>query len=76
MPIQDRSAPVKQRRDSTDIEENNLYHTCTLTPESIRTEVEHLKNDFNSRLKQVLFNSLLTAYYMTFVPLCFAQVRN
>lgn len=31
------------------------------------------KTDFNNRIKQVLFNSLLTAYYMTFVPLCFAQ---
>ena len=35
-----------------------------------------LKTDFNDRMKQVLFNSMLSAYYMAFVPLCFAQVMN
>jgi hypothetical protein len=51
-----------------------LYHTCTLTPDIVRDEVEMLKTDFNERMKQVLFNSMLSAYYMAFVPLCFAQV--
>ncbi|KAL4233105.1 Transmembrane protein 39A [Mactra antiquata] len=50
-----------------------LYHNCVLTPDIIREEVEVLKIDFNNRVKQILFNSMLTAYYMTFVPLCFAQ---
>ncbi|XP_071112423.1 transmembrane protein 39A-like isoform X1 [Haliotis cracherodii] len=57
--------------------ESVLYHNCTLTPDIVREEVEALKNDFNNRVKQVLFNSMLTAYYMAFVPLCFAQnVQN
>lgn len=51
-----------------------LLHTCTLMPDVVRDEVETLKTDFNNRVKQVLFNSMLTAYYMAFVPLCFAQV--
>ncbi|XP_060583973.1 transmembrane protein 39A-like isoform X2 [Ruditapes philippinarum] len=50
-----------------------LFHNCVLTPDIIREEVEVLKIDFNNRVKQILFNSMLTAYYMTFVPLCFAQ---
>ena len=53
-----------------------LFHSCTLTPDVVREEVEMLKTDFNDRMKQVLFNSMLSAYYMTFVPLCFAQVRS
>lgn len=53
-----------------------LFHNCVLTPDIIRSEVDYFKSDFNNRIKQVLFNSLLTAYYMTFVPLCFAQVRK
>lgn len=51
-----------------------LFHNCVLTPDIIREEVEVLKIDFNNRVKQILFNSMLSAYYMTFVPLCFAQV--
>ncbi|XP_064604288.1 transmembrane protein 39A-like [Liolophura sinensis] len=50
-----------------------LLHACTLMPDVVREEVETLKTDFNNRVKQVLFNSMLTAYYMAFVPLCFAQ---
>lgn len=50
-----------------------LFHSCTLTPDVVREEVELLKTDFNDRMKQVLFNSMLSAYYMAFVPLCFAQ---
>lgn len=57
-------------------EEVILFHNCVLTPDVIRSEVEYFKLDFNNRIKQVLFNSLLTAYYMTFVPLCFAQVSQ
>ncbi|KAK6187779.1 hypothetical protein SNE40_005729 [Patella caerulea] len=54
-----------------------IFHSCTLTPDIIRDEVEAMKQDFNSRMKQVLFNSMLSAYYMSFVPLCFAQnVQN
>ncbi|CAI9738695.1 Hypothetical predicted protein [Octopus vulgaris] len=65
----------KNSQDSshTSSEDSVLSHTCTLTPDIVREEVECLKLDFNNRVKQVLFNSMLTAYYMAFVPLCFAQ---
>lgn len=48
-------------------------HVCTLSPEAIRDEVETLKTDFNGRVTQILFDSMLCAYYMGCVPLCFAQ---
>ena len=51
-----------------------VTHTCSMSPENVREEVELLKTDFNNRIKQVLFHSMLCAYYMGFVPLCFAQV--
>lgn len=56
-------------------------HTCpppthSHTPELIRTEVEELKSDFNRRIKEVLFNSLFSAYYVAFLPLCFVKVRR
>ena len=53
-------------------------HTCPptqpQTAELIRTEVEELKSDFNRRIKEVLFNSLFSAYYVAFLPLCFVKV--
>jgi len=45
-----------------------------MSPEAIRDEVETLKTDFNGRVTQILFDSMLCAYYMGCVPLCFAQV--
>ena len=71
------SSSTQKHKSSRDThnEENVLFHNCTLTPDIVREEVECLKQDFNNRVKQVLFNSMLTAYYMAFVPLCFAQVR-
>lgn len=49
-------------------------HTCPHSPELIRTEVEELKTNFNRRIKEVLFNSLFSAYYVAFLPLCFVKV--
>jgi len=49
-------------------------HVCTVSPEAVRDEVETLKTDFNGRVTQILFDSMLCAYYMGCVPLCFAQV--
>uniref|UniRef100_A0AAV2LMQ1 Transmembrane protein 39A n=1 Tax=Knipowitschia caucasica TaxID=637954 RepID=A0AAV2LMQ1_KNICA len=43
------------------------------TPDMIRAEVEELKSDFNRRIKEVLFNSLFSAYYVAFLPLCFVK---
>ncbi|XP_078416068.1 transmembrane protein 39A isoform X1 [Cetorhinus maximus] len=48
-------------------------HTCPLSPDLIRNEVECLKADFNKRIKEVLFNSLFSAYYVAFLPLCFVK---
>lgn len=50
-----------------------LGHTCTLTPDIVRDEVDVLKKDFNMRLKQILFNSLTTSFYATGVPVWFSQ---
>ncbi|XP_032534999.1 transmembrane protein 39A isoform X2 [Chiroxiphia lanceolata] len=48
-------------------------HSCPLSPDLIRNEVECLKADFNRRIKEVLFNSLFSAYYVAFLPLCFVK---
>ncbi|XP_053722227.1 transmembrane protein 39A isoform X1 [Synchiropus splendidus] len=48
-------------------------HTQPNTPDLIRAEVEELKSDFNRRIKEVLFNSLFSAYYVAFLPLCFVR---
>ncbi|KAL1131675.1 hypothetical protein AAG570_011288 [Ranatra chinensis] len=49
------------------------YHNCSTSPQTIRDEVDNLKTDFNNRMKQILFSSMLNAYYAGFVPCCFAQ---
>jgi hypothetical protein len=51
-------------------------HSCPLSPDLIRNEVECLKADFNHRIKEVLFNSLFSAYYVAFLPLCFVKVSR
>lgn len=51
-------------------------HSCPLSPDLIRNEVECLKADFNHRIKEVLFNSLFSAYYVAFLPLCFVKVSG
>ena len=51
-----------------------LHHDCYTCPEAIREEVDALKTDFNRRIKEVLFNSMLITYYVGFIPVCFAQV--
>uniref|UniRef100_A0A1B6DBM3 Transmembrane protein 39A n=1 Tax=Clastoptera arizonana TaxID=38151 RepID=A0A1B6DBM3_9HEMI len=48
-------------------------HSCSMSPQTIREEVDYLKTDFNNRMKQILFSSVLNAYYAGFVPCCFAQ---
>lgn len=70
--VTERATPRHRAKDFIE-KETYLFHNCVLTPDIVRDEVENLKIDFNNRVKQVLFNSMLTAYYMTFVPLCFAQ---
>ncbi|XP_028937130.1 transmembrane protein 39A isoform X1 [Ornithorhynchus anatinus] len=48
-------------------------HSCPPSPALIRSEVDGLKADFNRRLKEVLFNSLSSTYYVAFLPLCFVK---
>ncbi|XP_051892608.1 transmembrane protein 39B isoform X2 [Pristis pectinata] len=48
-------------------------HACCLSPDLIRNEVEHLKMDFNWRMKEVLVNAMLSAYYIAFVPVWFIK---
>ncbi|KAJ0183479.1 hypothetical protein K1T71_001455 [Dendrolimus kikuchii] len=48
-------------------------HCCTHDPEQVRAEVDTLRQDFNLRVKKILFNSVVGAYYSSFIPCCFAQ---
>lgn len=48
-------------------------HSCSTNPTTIRTEIDVLRTDYNNRFKQVVFTSLLNAYYAAFIPCCFAQ---
>ncbi|XP_059057452.1 transmembrane protein 39A [Achroia grisella] len=53
--------------------ETPLMHSCSHYPQQIRDEVEVMRQDFNLRLKKILFNSIVGAYYTSFIPCCFAQ---
>ncbi|KAL0276157.1 UNVERIFIED_CONTAM: hypothetical protein PYX00_003785 [Menopon gallinae] len=48
-------------------------HSCSMSPQFIREEVDSLRSNFNCRMKQVLISSILSAYYAAFLPWCFAQ---
>lgn len=48
-------------------------HSCSTNPNVIREEIDILRTDYNNRFKQVVFTSLLNAYYAAFIPCCFAQ---
>ncbi|KAJ7428637.1 hypothetical protein WISP_01142 [Willisornis vidua] len=51
-------------------------HACCLSPDLIRGEVKYLKMDFNWRMKEVLVSSMLSAYYVAFVPVWFVKVSE
>jgi len=46
------------------------------SPEEVRNEVDILMSDLIVRLKQLLFNSILCAYYVGFIPIQFANVSR
>ena len=48
---------------------------CSFPPDAVRYETECLRTDFNLRIKRVLFQSLLCAYYVGFIPMKFSEVR-
>ena len=50
---------------------SNYTNPIPINPETVRQEVQILKSDFNARLKQVLFNTMVSTYYATFIPCCF-----
>ncbi|KXJ22790.1 transmembrane protein 39A [Exaiptasia diaphana] len=50
-----------------------LNTPCNLPPDAVRYEAECLRTDFNWRVKQVLFQSLVSAYYVGFIPMRFSE---
>lgn len=48
-------------------------HCCTTIPQAGRAEIDSLRSDYNNRFKQVVFTTILNAYYAGFIPCCFAQ---
>ena len=59
-----------KRTNDAKCEENH----CTISPDSVRYEAECLRTDFNLRIKQVVFNSMVSAYFVGFIPVKFTQV--
>ncbi|XP_034652669.1 transmembrane protein 39A [Drosophila subobscura] len=51
-------------------------HSCTSNAVRIREEIETLRQDFNKRFKQLIFTSMLNAYYSGLVPCCLAVSIN
>lgn len=50
-----------------------VFHVCSADPEFVRCEMNHLKSDFNLRLKQIMYNSISAGYYAGIAPMFFAQ---
>ena len=50
---------------------SNYANPSPINPDLVRSEVQVLTSDFNSRLKQIMFNALVSTYYATFVPCVF-----
>lgn len=48
-------------------------HCCSHDATQVRAEVDALRQDFNVRMKKIIFNSVVGAYYSSFIPCCFAQ---
>ena len=82
-----RSTDSKSRRNTTvdEVLSNGVSHhegrreslvRLPATPEEIRTEVESMLEDVMSRVKQLLFNSVLCTYYTAFIPLQFVGVSG
>ena len=67
--------PPPQRRNSGEMRYTWEYSLLLpATSEEVRSEVDILLSDLIVRLKQLLFNSLLCAYYVGFIPMQFADV--
>lgn len=62
---------VRPEREKVEVE-----HQCSSDPVKVRREVEHLRNDFNVRLQNVLLHSYNTALGCALFPCCFVQVSS
>ena len=51
----------------------NATGPMPINPDTVRQEVSVMKTDVNMRARQVMFNTLIGAYYAAFVPCCFVQ---
>jgi len=60
-------------RDTESVTRQCAREQCCMSPDNVRYEAECLRTDFNLRMKQILFNSLISAYYVAFIPLKFTQ---
>ena len=62
------------------LDDPDIFFEATLLlyalPDEVRQEADMLLSDLLVRLKQLLFNSLLCAYYVGFIPVQFADVRT
>ncbi|XP_035230642.1 transmembrane protein 39A-A-like [Stegodyphus dumicola] len=70
--LPERATGARSKSGTNGKNSSNVAHVCSMSAEAIREEVEVLKNDFNDRLTQVLFNSLLVVYHAAFLPCYFA----
>ena len=65
---------------ATHLDDPDIFFEATLLlyalPDEVRLEVDLLFSDLLVRLKQLLFNSILCAYYVGFIPVQFADVRS
>lgn len=50
---------------------NEPLHSCSNNASDVRQEVFLLRGDFNNRFKQIIFTSVLNAYYASFIPISF-----
>ena len=47
---------------------------CSVSPDVVRSEAEGHRLDFNFKIKRVLFQSFICAYYVGFIPMRFSKV--
>ena len=60
--------------DSQESAQSTGKEPCHLSPDNVRYEAQCLRTDFTLRMKQIIFNSIISAYYVGFIPLKFTQV--
>ncbi|CAG7728703.1 unnamed protein product [Allacma fusca] len=56
-----------------DMNESDHHHVCSGISNQIRDEVEFLRKSFNVRMRRILVQATLIAYYSSFLPWAFVQ---